>query len=148
MTAISRDQLIAYLRDERYAVQTSVAVNGVPQAAVVGVVVSDNFEIVFDTLTDARKAANMRAHPHVALVFGSTGPTAARTIQVEGLADEPAGAELEQLLETYFTAFPDGIERRRARDLTYFRVRPQWIRCSDYSTMPPTIVEFTAGDLA
>ncbi len=148
MTTISRDQLLAYLREERYAVQTSVALHGDPQAAVVGVVVSDRFEIVFDTLTDARKAANMRAHPRVALVFGSTSATAARTIQIEGVADEPAGAELEKLLEAYFTAFPDGIERRRARALTYFRVRPQWIRCSDYSTMPPTIVEFTASDLA
>lgn len=135
------------MRDERYAVQASVASNGAPQAAVVGVVVTDAFEIVFDTLADARKTINMRGHPPIALVFGATQSTATRTIQVEGVADEPAGDELERLLDLYFTAFPDGMQRRRTRALTYFRVRPQWIRCSDYSTVPPTIVEFTAADL-
>lgn len=148
MSAIAREQLLAYLRDARYAVVASVTADGVPQAAIVGVVVTDTFEIVFDTLQDARKTRNLRTRPAVALVFDETGSTASRTIQVEGLADEPAGVELDALLERYFAGFPDGVERRASRDVTYFRVRPSWIRCSDYATLPPTIVEFSAADLA
>lgn len=148
MPGISREQLLAYMREARYAVQASVAAGDAPQAAVVGVSVSDTFEIVFDTLQTARKTSNLREHPHIALVLGAMSADASRTIQVEGVADEPVGIELETLLERYFTAFPDGRARRSAGNITYFRVRPTWIRCSDYSTQLPTIVEFTATDLA
>ena len=32
--------------------------------------------------------------------------------------------------------------------IVYFRVRPTWIRFSDFSKDPPTIVEFNAENLA
>jgi hypothetical protein len=32
--------------------------------------------------------------------------------------------------------------------LTYFRVRPRWIRYSDFGQAPPLIAEFTTGQLA
>ena len=33
-------------------------------------------------------------------------------------------------------------------DLTYFRVRPSWIRFSDFNSAPPRIVEFSSEHLA
>jgi len=148
VSAISREQLLAYVREERYAVEASITADGVPQAAVVGVVVTDAFEIVFDTVQTSRKARNLRQQARVALVFGSTAAAASRTIQIEGTADEPSGAELDALLECYFAAFPDGRQRRLSGNLTYFRVKPSWIRCSDYGTVPPTIVEFAESELS
>ena len=44
------------MRSERYATQASVTPHRGVQAAVVGIAVSDDLEIVFDTLTDSRKA--------------------------------------------------------------------------------------------
>jgi len=70
-----------------------------------------------------------------------------RTVQYEGLADEPAGAELTRLKELYFKAFPDGPERQGWAGITYVRARPTWIRYSDFNRTPPQIVEFTAGEL-
>ena len=81
---------------------------GTPQAALVGVVVSDAFEIFFDTLEVTRKAANLRARPHAALVLGRVDADAQVTIQVEGVADEPGGAELARLKALYFERFVDG----------------------------------------
>ncbi len=145
---MSRSQLLSFMQQELYAVQASVSANGAPQAALVGVVVSDQFEVFFDTLGTSRKAANLRHFPAIALVIGPTHADSSRTVQCEGIADEPTGSELERLLELYFARFPDGRARRRRPDITYVRVRPTWIRYSDFSTEPAEIVEFRGKDLA
>jgi general stress protein 26 len=148
MPNISREQLLAFMRQERYAVQASVAADGAPQAALVGVVVTDDFELFFDTLGTSRKAANLRRNPAVAFVLGPTDAGAVRTVQFEGVADEPEGAELERLRELYFTTFPDGRARQNLPDITYVRVRPRWVRYSDFSTAPAAIVELRQEELA
>ena len=139
---MTREALLEFMRSEKYAVQTSVSPNGIPQAAVVGIAVSDRFEIVFDTLASTRKAANLRANPAIALVIGGTRDGDERTVQYEGTADEPSGAELERLLALYYARFPDGRERRSWPGLIYVRVKPTWIRYSNFSVQPPEIIEF------
>lgn len=139
---MTREALLDFMRSEKYAVQTSVSPGGLPQAAVVGIAVSDRFEIVFDTLESSRKAPNLRANPAIAFVIGGTREGDERTVQYEGRADEPDDAELERLLSLYYARFPDGRERRSWRGLIYVRVRPTWIRYSNFSLDPPEIVEF------
>ena len=139
---MTRDALLQFMRSEKYAVQATVSPEGRPQAAVVGIAVSDRFEIVFDTLASSRKAPNLRANPAVAQVIGGTRGGDERTVQYEGMADEPDGAELERLLALYYARFPDGPERRSWTGLTYVRVKPTWIRHSDFGVQPPEIVEF------
>jgi general stress protein 26 len=133
------------MRSEKYGVQTSVAPGGMPQAAVVGFAVSDRFEIIFDTLASSRKVENLRANPAVAFVIGGTRDGDERTVQYEGWADEPTGAELERLVTLYYAKFPDGRARRSWPGLIYVRVKPKWIRYSDYGTDPPEIVEFDSS---
>ena len=65
----------------------------------------------------------------------------------EGIADEPSGSELERLKQTYYTVYPDGPSRLHWPGLIYVRVRPTWIRYSDYTLDPPQIVEFSAEQL-
>jgi hypothetical protein len=64
-------------------------------------------------------------------------------VQYEGVADEPNGLELEQLKEHYFVRFPEGRDRQSWPGILYLRVRPRWIRFSNFKTTPPEIVEFT-----
>jgi Pyridoxamine 5'-phosphate oxidase len=139
---LSRHLLLERMRAHRYAVQSSTAAGGHPQSAVVGVAVSDRFEIVFDTVASSRKHINLRRDPRIAFVLGSVLPDAAWTIQFEGLADEPRDAERDRLVELYLTVFPDGVDRQQWPGLTYFRARPVWIRSSDWTTEPAEIVEF------
>lgn len=128
--------------------QSSVAGNGDPQAAVVGIAIGDDFELVFDTLEASRKAQNLRRDPRIALVLGGWAAGEEQTVQYEGLADEPSGAELERIRELYFRVYPDGRQRLAWPGLIHVRVRPSWIRYSDFSRMPETVLEFTASDLA
>jgi general stress protein 26 len=139
---MTREALLEFMRSEKYAVQTSVSPGGVPQAAVVGIAVTDRLEVVFDTLASSRKAPNLRANPAIALVIGGTRDGDERTVQYEGTADQPSGAELERLLAVYYERFPDGPERRSWPGLIYVRVKPTWIRYSNFSTNPPEIIEF------
>lgn len=139
---MTREVLLEFMRSEKYAVQASVSAGGVPQAAVVGIAVTDDLEIVFDTLASSRKAPNLRANPAIALVIGGTRDGDERTVQYEGTADEPSGAELERLLAVYYSRFPEGPERRSWPDLIYVRVKPTWIRYSNFNTNPPEIIEF------
>ena len=140
--------LLQYLQSQRLAVQASVSVSAMPQAAVVGVAVSNRFEIVFDTLASTRKAVNLRRDPKSALVIGGLIPGDDRTAQIEGMADEPSGAELERLKRVYYNMHPDGPSRLNWKGLIYVRIRPIWIRFSDYNQAAPLIVEFTEADLA
>ena len=65
---------------------------------------------------------------------------------MEGIADEPRGADLDRLLALYFATFPDGRERQAWPGITYFRVTPTWLRYSNYAADPPQIVELSSID--
>jgi general stress protein 26 len=113
----------------------------------VGFAVSEAFGIIFDSLDSTRKVANLRANPRIALVIGGLDAGDERTVQYEGIADEPSGAELERLTDIYYQVYPDGRTRRRWPGLIYIRVQPTWIRYSDYNQDPPHITEFDAQAL-
>jgi hypothetical protein len=134
-------EIAQFMRQSKYAVVASCSSDGSPQAAVVGIAVSEELEVFFDTLGGSRKIANLRADQRVALVMW----VGERTVQYEGIADEPRGADLERLRELYFEVFPDGRERVGWPDITYVRARPRWIRSSDFGTDPPRIFELSAG---
>jgi general stress protein 26 len=138
---ITRATLLEFMRSHRYAVAASVGSNGGPQGAVVGIAVSDTFEIVFDTLASTRKAQNLRRQPKLALVVGSLAGDDQRTVQYEGVADEPRGADLVRVTDLYLAKFPDGRERQQWPGLIYVRATPTWIRYSDFNQNPPEIVE-------
>jgi general stress protein 26 len=126
---VTRAELLAFLRGHRLCVEASVSSTGAPQAAVVGFAASDDLEIVFDTIGTTRKMLNLRRNGHIALVVGWDNE---QTMQIEGVADEPTGADLDRLKKVYFAAWPDGVERQAWRDITYVRVRPTWARYSDF----------------
>ena len=77
------------------------------------------------------------------MVIGGLTDGDERTVQYEGIADEPNGVELEGLKARYFVRFPDGRDRQTWPGLTYVRSRPQWLRFSNFNQTPPEIVEIT-----
>ncbi|MGW0555625.1 pyridoxamine 5'-phosphate oxidase family protein [Streptomyces sp. NPDC002926] len=135
---MKRDELMWFLRRYKLAVQATVTPDGAPQAAVVGFAVSDELEIVFDTVETTRKCLDLRADPRIALVIGWDD---AITVQLEGVADFPTGPELERIQQCYFAAYPDGRDRLTWPGITHVRVRPTWVRYSDFTQDPPHIVE-------
>ena len=135
---MTSQELVEFIRRHRWAVQASASLSGAPQAAVIGVAVNDNAELCFDTNIPSRKCQNLRRDPRIALVIGWDEE---QTVQYEGIADEPTGAELVALKAVYFARFPDGRERETWPDITYFRVRPTWVRYSDFRGGSPRVIE-------
>jgi len=137
---------VEFIRGHSLAVEATIGPAGMPQAAVVGYVATEDLSLFFDTLESTRKAVNLRENRRVAFVIGDLAPGAERTLQYEGTADEPGGLELARLKALYFVSFPAGREREQWPGIAYFRVRPTWLRYSDYGSTPPRIVEFNCRD--
>jgi pyridoxine/pyridoxamine 5'-phosphate oxidase len=110
-----------------------------PQSALIGIAVTPNLEIIFDTLSISRKYANLIANPRCSLVIGWEGEI---TLQYEGTAAELNGPESDSLKEVYYRKWPDGRARAQWPNLVYFVVRPNWIRYSNFDHQPATIQEF------
>lgn len=130
-------ELVALLRRFRMGVVSTVSAAGQPQAAIVGIAVGDTLELVFDTLSTTRKYANLVREPRVAVVMGE----GELTVQIEGRADVPAGADLARVQDIYFATWPDGRDRAAWAHITWVRIRPTWIRVSDFAATPPSIRE-------
>jgi uncharacterized protein YhbP (UPF0306 family) len=144
---MDRPGLLAFLRLHPWAVQASTAPGGSAQAALIGFAVTDDLQIVFEALESTRKIQNLRRNPRIALVIGGWTAGDERTIQYEGVTDEPQGEELQGLREIYLRRFPGGWSRKSWPGWVYVRVRPTWLRYSDYTSRLPSIAEFTALDL-
>lgn len=136
---MTRDDVLAFAKQHRLAILATTAADGSPQAAMVGVAVTDDLALIFDTLNTSRKYANLTRDPRAAFVLGD----GAQTLQVQGIAQELAGEELARCKPIYFAVWPDGPARESWPGISYFRVRPTWLRFSDYGVEPPRIEEMT-----
>lgn len=143
---VTKAEVLNFLRAHRYGVQSSVNGQGLPQAALVGFVVTDQLELFFDTFSSTRKAKNVAQIPRVAFVVGGREDDQ-RTVQYEGTVDSPVGAELEALKDAYFALHPDALRRSRLPGIRYFRVRPLWIRYTNFNAAPAQIVAFDGAAL-
>jgi pyridoxine/pyridoxamine 5'-phosphate oxidase len=131
-------EVYRFLREHRLAVISTTGPAASPQAAVIGIAVTEALDIIFDTVTTSRKYANLCADPRVALVIGWD---LGQTVQLEGTAEVLSGPELDACKPDYFALWPDGRDRERWPDIAYIRVRPRWLRYSDYSRAPPRVEE-------
>ena len=137
---IGREEACAFVRRHKYGVVSTIHESGAPQSAVVGIAVTPLLEIVFDTLSTSRKFANIARDKRASVVIGWEDE---RTLQLEGVADMPEYDELERLKAAYYEAWPDGRVRAAWPGLVYLRIRPVWLRFSDYNLNPPRYEEMT-----
>jgi pyridoxine/pyridoxamine 5'-phosphate oxidase len=135
---MDRQALHRFMAQHKLGVVSSIGSDGTPQSALVGIATTPDIEVVFDTVKSSRKYGNLVARPRCSLVAGWSGE---QTVQLEGDAEELSGAELARLQSVYFTAWPDGPTRLSWPGITYFVIRPRWIRYSDFAQDPPLIVE-------
>ncbi len=138
MVTMDKAALYSFLSRYRYGVVSSIAGDGTPQSALVGIGVSPDLEIIFDTVKSSRKYPNLIARPACSFVIGWDGE---QTVQFEGDAEEPEGAELKRYQQIYFKTWPDGPLRMSWPGIAYFVVRPRWIRYSDFDQNPRLIEE-------
>ena len=137
---LTKSGLRSFIHRHGMGVISTVAPDGAPEAALVEIAATAELEIIFHAVETTRKCANLRDNPRIALVVGGwDGP---ETLQYEGVADEPEEPERESLKRTYFECCPRASGRAGWPGLTYFRIRPKWLRFSTYAT-PWSVEEMT-----
>jgi pyridoxine/pyridoxamine 5'-phosphate oxidase len=141
---LEKAEIHSFMTRYRYGVVSSIARDGTPQSALVGIATTPELEIIFDTVKSSRKYPNLVERPSCSFVVGWDGE---QTVQFEGDAFELAGEELKRYQEVYFAAWPDGPARMSWPGITYFVVRPRWIRYSDFDRTPPFIEEIAFPEL-
>jgi pyridoxine/pyridoxamine 5'-phosphate oxidase len=126
---LNKAALVDFIRARGLGVVSTTSQNGTPEAALVNLAVTQDLELVFYALQDSRKCANLRRDARIAVVIGWDDE---KTLQCEGIADEPREPELGRLKQIYADARPRAAAQMAWPGLTYFRVRPKWVRLSDY----------------
>lgn len=124
------DEVYRFIDGEKLSVLATVAVDGTPEAALMGVVATPELELIFDTVKSSRKYPNLKSNPRVAFVIGCSSEI---TVQYEGIAEELEGESLAKYKRIYFAKFTDGPARESWPGITYFVVRPNWVRYCDYN---------------
>jgi hypothetical protein len=132
------EEVYRFMNGERLAVLSTVSVEEQPEAALVGFAVTPELELIFDTVKESRKYPNLKSNPRMAWVIGCTTEV---SVQYEGVAEELDGEELAKYKKTYFAKFLDGPARESWPGITYFVVRPTWVRFCDYNPATRRIEE-------
>jgi hypothetical protein len=134
-TAQNRDELLAYMRSHKFAVVGSLGASGAPQAALVGIAVTDDLQVVFDTVSTSRKHQNLLRDARASVTFSGPGE---QTLQLEGNAAQVSMTDTgdARYLSAYYEAWPDGRDRAKWPRIAYWRVAPLWMRYSDYDRGP------------
>jgi Pyridoxamine 5'-phosphate oxidase len=128
-----------FMAKRKLGVLGTIGRTNLPQSSLVGIAVTKELEIVFDTVKTSRKYGNLVARPDCSFAVGWEGE---QTVQYEGEAAELSGNELVRLQGLYFETWPECRVHLTWPDIVYFAVRPRWIRFSDYDQKPPLIQEF------
>jgi hypothetical protein len=142
---MTKADVYQFIAKQKLGVLGTLSPGGKPQSALVGIAVTPELEIIFDTVESSRKFGNLMSNSNCSFVVGWTGET---TVQHEGEAFRPRGDALARYQQVYFARWPDGPSRLSWPGITYFVVRPKWIRYSDFDQNPPLIEEFTFEPVA
>ena len=124
------EEVYAFLESERLGVLSTARKDGRPESALMGFAATPWLEIIFDTVKSSRKYPILKENPRVAWVIGCTTEV---SLQYEGVAEELEGEELAKYKKIYFRKFTDGPARESWAGITYFVVRPKWVRYCDYN---------------
>ncbi|HWV75996.1 MAG TPA: pyridoxamine 5'-phosphate oxidase family protein [Isoptericola sp.] len=136
------ERVVGHVRGVGDGVVSTLGPDGGPQSAYLTLAVTARGELVFDAREGSRKVANLRRDPRVAVVVGGADGT---TLQVEGLADVPVGADRARCAEAYAEAFPRFAASLVDPGIVVVRVVARWARWGDYRTSPP-VMEQLVGD--
>jgi general stress protein 26 len=120
-----------FTNKERLALLSTVTDTGQPQSALLGMAVTQPLEIIFDKVKSSRKYPNLKKNPRVAWVLGCTTEV---TVQYEGVAEGVSGRRVGQVQKDLFRRISGWTPVRESwPGITYFVVRPTWVRYCDYN---------------
>lgn len=136
--------VLEFLHDHPMAAIATINIDAhKPESALVAFAEFDTFELLFETLGTSRKSANLKRNNAVAFVVGED-PKHHVTLQYEGEALPIPRGQREICIQHFLqkdTPCTEGFLRDPRVEL--YKVRPKWIRYSDYTGETPDITEIS-----
>lgn len=138
MTSFTKKDLLQYLQEARLASVSTIGTDGEPQSALVGIGVTVDLQIIFDTVSTSRKHHNLLQDPRIAVMVAGPGE---KTLQYQGIAVPVSldGVEDKKFRDAYYASWPDGVERLSWKGISYWRIVPSWARYSDFDAGPQIV---------
>lgn len=134
-----------FLKTQPMATISTIASGSLqPESALIAFTQTDKLEIIFETFVDTRKWNNLQKNPRVSFVIGWDTKHHI-TVQYEGIATAAKDTEqTESYIQTFLTKDTPCTEKfLRDYRVRLFKVKPMWIRYSDYTDEIPAIIEQT-----
>lgn len=137
-----KSTILNFFYDQPMATISTVAQGSAqPESALIAFAETEDLEIIFETFVDTRKWQNLQDNPRVALVIGWNTKKHI-TIQYEGIATPIPSAKSEKYIKLFLAKDTPCTEKfLRDPRVCLFRIRPTWIRYSDYTNDNPKIIE-------
>jgi general stress protein 26 len=135
--------ILDFLRTQPMATISTIPPGSLqPESALIAFTQTDELEIIFETFAHTRKWDNLQQNPHISLVIG-WDTKRYLTVQYEGVATLAADDEqAESYIQAFLTKDTPCTEKfLRDKRVRLFKIRPTWIRYSDYTRETPSIVE-------
>lgn len=130
-----KDEILDFLknRESKLCVLATSSSNAKPECAVMGYAVLDDLSLVLSTDKGSRKKINLLENNRVSLVFGWGFDEL--NVQYEGIAElAEDGGENKKCEEIYFASHPESLEFKGTPETIFIKVKPTWLRLSDYTT--------------
>ena len=124
---MDKTQILQFINQHDLCVLSTVSPENLPESAVIKFVITDNFEIVFNTYNTYRKYKNMQQNSNVAVVIGGEKGI---TVQYEGKSVELQGKELERYQEIFHQKHSKSKWHTHPQT-RFFKIIPTWLRYSD-----------------
>ena len=81
---MTKEFLYGFIRQNKFAVLATVSSDNKSESAYVGIAVTTELKIIFETVSDSRKYKNLVLNPNISFVIGWENE---RTLQYEGMAE-------------------------------------------------------------
>lgn len=152
MTSEERAEILSFLHANPMGVLSTInADNASSESALVAFAETDDFELIFQTLNDARKYKNLKHEHRISFVTGwEVEKTKQITLQYEGVAreleiDSDEYRKCRAIFEAKKTpCTSEFLDNPKSR---LFIVKPIWLSYSDYSGAIPRIIEIKKADI-
>jgi hypothetical protein len=143
MRTEERQQIIRdFLAQQKLGAISTVHSDGSPEAAIIQVTLGKHLEIVFDSVPESRKLANIGRDGRVALVVGWDENV---TVQIEGRAIPVADSEENRRLRDVHIANCPLEAEFLKQGAQLYKIVPLWIRYSDFRS-DPIVFELSGSD--
>jgi pyridoxine/pyridoxamine 5'-phosphate oxidase len=138
--SVQQQRIYNFVKDQKYAVVSTVNEAGQPESALVAFSETDSLELIFATGEHTRKVQNLLLNPNVAVVIG-WDPDELTTVQYEGVARVLPMEMAGEYAGIHYEKQPGSREHQDKPGECFVVISPVWARYTDFGNHPEEIFE-------